>query len=171
MIARADGRLCRSPSIVLIAGFFVRPLKREVPHRPPKPRRADRGVPVEPGDPAPPVARGHRRRARAPHPRLARARLRLGFSDETNFAQDTTTKQAYDLLVDGFGPGFNGPLLLVAEVPAGTDVDALDAVTEAVGADPGVAFVSPAHPNDPNNPTAVLWNVVPTTGPQDECDD
>ena len=37
--------------------------------------------------------------------------LRLGFSDESNYAEDTTTKQAYDLLVDGFGPGFNGPLI------------------------------------------------------------
>ena len=45
--------------------------------------------------------------------------LRLGFSDESNFAEDTTTQQAYDLLVDGFGPGFNGPLILVAEVDGG----------------------------------------------------
>ena len=35
--------------------------------------------------------------------------LRMAFSDESNFADDTTTKQAYDLLVDGFGKGFNGP--------------------------------------------------------------
>ena len=46
--------------------------------------------------------------------------LRLGFSDESNFAEDTTTKQAYDLLVDGFGAGFAGPMLLVAELPEGT---------------------------------------------------
>ncbi len=42
--------------------------------------------------------------------------LRLGFSDEGNYAEDTTTRQAYDLLADGFGPGFNGPLFLAAGV-------------------------------------------------------
>ena len=47
--------------------------------------------------------------------------LRLGFSDEGNYPDDTTTRQAYDLLADGFGPGFNGPLILASEVPEGTD--------------------------------------------------
>ena len=93
--------------------------------------------------------------------------LRLGFSDESNFAQETSTKQAYDLLVAGFGAGFNGPLLLAAELPEGASLDSMAAVQEAVDADPGVAFVSPAQPNDPENPTAVIWNVVPTTGPQE----
>jgi len=95
--------------------------------------------------------------------------LRLGFSDESNFSQETTTKQAYDLLVEGFGEGFNGPLVLVASVPEGTDLAGLAAVQEAIAADPGVAFASPAFPNDPENPTAVVWNVVPTTGPQAEA--
>ena len=96
--------------------------------------------------------------------------LRLGFSDESNFEADTTTKKAYDLLVEGFGPGFNGPLLLVTEVPEGTDVAQLSAsVSEAIAADPGVVFVSPGQPNDPANPTAVVWTVVPTTSPQDEA--
>ena len=45
--------------------------------------------------------------------------LRLGFSDEGNYPEDTETRQAYDLLAEGFGPGFNGPLVLVAEVPDG----------------------------------------------------
>jgi RND superfamily putative drug exporter len=95
--------------------------------------------------------------------------LRLGNQDESNYDDSTTTKQAYDLLVEGFGPGFNGPLLLVAELPAGTSIDELGAVPEALETDPGVAFVSPPVPNDPANPTAVLWNVAPTTTPQDEA--
>ena len=57
--------------------------------------------------------------------------LRLGFSDESNFADDTTTKQAYDLLVDGLRPGLQRPLLLVAELPEGTDPAGLAAITEA----------------------------------------
>jgi putative drug exporter of the RND superfamily len=95
--------------------------------------------------------------------------LRLGFSDEGNYPEDTTTRQAYDLLADGFGPGFNGPLSLASEVPAGTDPAALQAVTDAIAADPGVAFVSDPRTNDESAPTAALWRVVPTTAPQDEA--
>ncbi|MEO7427812.1 MAG: MMPL family transporter, partial [Acidimicrobiales bacterium] len=83
--------------------------------------------------------------------------LRLGFSDEGNFAKDTTTRKAYDLLADGFGPGFNGPLVMVTEVPRGTDLAALAAIGDAVA--PNVAFVSPPMPNDPAAPTAVRWFV------------
>ncbi|MFV2171562.1 hypothetical protein ACFHW2_01700 [Actinomadura sp. LOL_016] len=43
--------------------------------------------------------------------------MRLGSSDQGNDPQGTTTRAAYDMLADGFGPGFNGPLHLVAEVP------------------------------------------------------
>jgi putative drug exporter of the RND superfamily len=93
--------------------------------------------------------------------------LRLGFSDEGNYPENTTTRQAYDLLADGFGPGFNGPLSLASEVPPGTDPAALQAVTDAIAADPGVAFVSDPITNDDAAPTAVLWRVTPTTAPQD----
>ena len=154
--------------IVLIAGFFVGPLKQEVRRRPPKPLEQT------------PAYRWSHLIQRRPWPAaLAGAlillllavpvfRLRLGFADESNYAEDTTTRQAYELLVTGFGPGFNGPLLLAATLPDGTNLARLSAVTEEVSADPGVAFVSPAVPNDPDRPTAALWNVVPTTGPQDQ---
>jgi putative drug exporter of the RND superfamily len=93
--------------------------------------------------------------------------LRLGFSDESNFEEDTTTKQAYDLLASGFGPGFNGPFILAAEVPEGTDLASLSAITDAVDADKGVAFISEPQPDDPDNPTAVTWQMVATSAPQD----
>ena len=93
--------------------------------------------------------------------------MRLGFSDEGNFAKDTTTRKAYDLLAEGFGPGFNGTFMLAAELPPGTDVGRLSAITDAVAADPGVAFVSPPVPDDPSAPTAALWRMVPRTAPQD----
>jgi len=95
--------------------------------------------------------------------------LRLGFSDEGNFPEDTTTRQAYDLLADGFGPGFNGPLSLVSEVPPGTDPATLQAVTDAIEADPGVSFVGAPITNDEAAPTAALWRVTPTTAPQDSA--
>ena len=93
--------------------------------------------------------------------------LRLGFSDEGNYPEDTTTRQAYDMLAEGFGPGFNGPLILATEVPPGTDAAGLQAITEAIDADPGVAFVSDPMTNDDAAPTAASWRVVPTTAPQD----
>jgi RND superfamily putative drug exporter len=93
--------------------------------------------------------------------------LRLGFSDEGNFPKDTTTKQAYDLLAEGFGAGFNGPLVLAANLPAGVPRARLDAVSDAIGKDADVAFASPAVVDNEASPTAVLWRVVPKTAPQD----
>jgi putative drug exporter of the RND superfamily len=155
--------------IVLVVGIFFGPLKREVPRRPEKPRNetaAYRWSRIIQRRPWPAAIAGTLVLLILAVPVLS---LRLGFSDESNFAQDTTTKQAYDLLVDGFGPGFNGQLMLVAELPEGTAVGELDAIGDAVAADPGVAFVSEPQTNDPDNPTAVLWNVAPTTTPQDEA--
>src|SRR5213078_2843843 len=51
--------------------------------------------------------------------------LRLGSSDQGNDPSSTTTRQAYDLLARGFGPGFNGPLLLVAQTSSPADAAAL----------------------------------------------
>jgi RND superfamily putative drug exporter len=156
-------------AIVLVAGIFVAPLKREVPRRTPKPRRetaAYRWSRVIQHRPWPAALAGVVVLVVLAIPVLG---LRLGFSDESNFADDTTTKQAYDLLVEGFGPGFNGPLMLAAEVPEGTDLADLDAVRQAVDADPGVESVSEPRPNDPDDPAAVVWQVVPTSSPQDEA--
>jgi RND superfamily putative drug exporter len=57
--------------------------------------------------------------------------------------------------------------MLVSRLPDGATPDSLGAVTEAIDADPEVASVSGPVPNDPDDPTAVLWNVVPVHGPQD----
>jgi RND superfamily putative drug exporter len=155
--------------IVLIAGFFVGPLKKEVAHRPPKPRRqtvAYRWSRIIQDRPWTSALVGVVVLAVLAIPVFS---LRLGFSDESNFADDTTTKQAYDLLVEGFGPGFNGPLILAAELPAGTDPADLSAIRDAAASDPGVEFVSEPRPNDPDNPTAAMWELVPTSGPQDEA--
>ncbi len=91
--------------------------------------------------------------------------LRLGFSDEGNYDEGTTTRQAYDLLADGFGPGSNGPLMLVTEVSASTDPAALERVTAALQGTEGVAFASPAELSDDG--TAARWIVQPETAPQD----
>jgi RND superfamily putative drug exporter len=92
--------------------------------------------------------------------------LRLGFSDEGNYPDGTDTKVAYDLLAEGFGPGFNGPMVVAALLPGGSEA-AVEDVTAALAETPGVAFASPAQTSDDGE--AVLWQVVPDTAPQDEA--
>ena len=97
--------------------------------------------------------------------------LRLGFSDEGNFSPETTTRQAYDLVAEGFGPGYNGPFLLAATTDDPSDAAAIQQLAVAIGADPGVASVSPPFPNDLENPEAseaFILRIIPTTSPQDE---
>jgi RND superfamily putative drug exporter len=69
--------------------------------------------------------------------------LRLGSSDQGNDPVGTTTRQAYDLLANGFGPGFNGPLLLVTQGTGTIDPHDLDTLAAAVRSQPGVASVAP----------------------------
>ena len=92
--------------------------------------------------------------------------LRFGFADESNYSADTTTRKAYDLLVDGFGAGANGPLLVAAEVAGPAQMAELSGLAQAIRATDGVAFVSPAIPNSGAAPTAAVIEVRPTTGPQ-----
>ncbi len=92
--------------------------------------------------------------------------LRLGFADEGNYPTDTTTRRAYDLLAEGFGPGFNGPLTLVAAIDSAEQFAVAERVSETLASTPGVVSVSPAVPNDASTPTAVLWNLYPSGAPQ-----
>jgi RND superfamily putative drug exporter len=153
--------------VVLLAGFAFAPLRKPVLERERKPLRetlAYRWSRVIQHRPWTAVLVGVAALVVLALPVLG---LRLGFSDEGNYPDDTTTRQAYDLLADGFGPGFNGPLSLATELPPGTDGAALQAVTDAIAADPGVAFVSDPITNEEADPTAALWRVIPTTAPQD----
>ena len=90
--------------------------------------------------------------------------LRLGTSDQGNDPAPTTTRQAYDLLADGFGPGVNGPLTLVAHLDGADDRLALDNLAATLRTTPGVASVSPVTYN-PAGDTAYL-TVVPEPAPQ-----
>ncbi len=86
--------------------------------------------------------------------------LRLGMPDDGNDAKGTTTRVAYDRLADGFGEGFNGPLVL-----ASSKVDDLDHVKQIAQTTPGVAFVS--DPVIAPGKDAATLTVIPTTSPQD----
>ncbi len=93
------------------------------------------------------------------------AGLRLGFPDRGNDATDTTTRQAYDLVSQGFGPGANGPLLLAAPTADQGDRDAMAALAERLRGEPGVAAV--AEPATSPRGDAVVLSVIPSTSPQD----
>jgi putative drug exporter of the RND superfamily len=93
--------------------------------------------------------------------------IRLGNSDAGNLPRSDTTRVAYDLLGKGFGPGFNGPLLLAIEAPTAQAAAALPGVHDAVARTPGVKAVTPASLG-PDGKTAVM-QVYPTTGPQDQA--
>ncbi|MFI1398951.1 MMPL family transporter [Streptomyces sp. NPDC020681] len=92
--------------------------------------------------------------------------LRLGATDQGNHKEDTTTRQAYDLLAEGFGPGFNGPLQLVAE---NAEPAAVEELVRQVRATDGVAQAA-ALPLPPDSGITVI-QVVPTTSPQSEATD
>ncbi|MFD9608995.1 MMPL family transporter [Streptomyces sp. NPDC059083] len=93
--------------------------------------------------------------------------LHLGTSDQGNGPATSTTRQAYDLLADGFGPGVNGPLTLVAGLDGADDRVALDQLPSALAATKGVASVSPITYNGAGD-TAVL-TVVPDSAPQSKA--
>ncbi len=93
--------------------------------------------------------------------------LRLGSGDQGNDPPSTTTRQAYDLLAKGFGPGFNGPLQVVAVDKGTADAAALGRLDTALRATPGVAAVSPPISLPPHNGKQVsLIIAYPTTSPQ-----
>jgi RND superfamily putative drug exporter len=91
--------------------------------------------------------------------------LRLGSSDRGNDPSSTTTRQAYDLLVEGFGPGFNGPLLLVAQTSSPADAAALRTLEARL---PGVADVASVRPLAAVSGTEVI-QVTPATSPEDKA--
>ncbi|WP_042397279.1 MMPL family transporter [Streptacidiphilus carbonis] len=92
--------------------------------------------------------------------------MRLGSADDGNLPTSSTNRQAYDLLAHGFGPGFNGPLVLAAEVSGTQDQQALTALVGELRTTPGVASVT-AVPMTAGETVGVL-TVVPTTSPQSQ---
>ncbi|MEU3722359.1 MMPL family transporter [Streptomyces sp. NPDC031705] len=90
--------------------------------------------------------------------------LHLGTSDQGNDPAASTTRKAYDLLADGFGPGTNGPLTVVARLDGAGDRVAVGRLTEALRTTEGVASAGPAVFNRSGD-TAVL-TVVPESAPQ-----
>jgi RND superfamily putative drug exporter len=91
--------------------------------------------------------------------------MRLGFPDAGNDPTDTMTRQAYDLISEGFGPGANGPLVIAAQLSDPAARGSIEALATRLREEEGVAFVSKPQFNDAG--TAALLTVSPTTSPQD----
>jgi RND superfamily putative drug exporter len=90
--------------------------------------------------------------------------LRAGASDAGNDARNLTSRQAYDLIAQGFGAGHNGPLSVVVRLPHAHDTAAVAAVSSALGTSGDIASVSPAQIS-PAGSTAVL-DAYPRSSPQ-----
>jgi RND superfamily putative drug exporter len=159
-------------AVILLASFAVAPLRTELPARKQKPLREtwsyrwSRFVQKYPW----PVSIGMTVLLLAmAFPVLS---MRLGFADESNFEVGTTTRDAYELVSEGFGPGTNGPLLLVAEISSPADLQTAQLLAGTLETTDGVAGVRGPIPNDPFNPQAsdaFIIQVLPDTGPQDEA--
>jgi uncharacterized membrane protein YdfJ with MMPL/SSD domain len=95
--------------------------------------------------------------------------LRLGLPDAGSQPTSQTTRQAYDLISKGFGPGANGPLLVVSYAPrgitAGKTEEAAGFYAQAFASFPDIADISPPEVNPANN--LALIEVIPKTGPND----
>jgi RND superfamily putative drug exporter len=90
--------------------------------------------------------------------------LRLGVNDAGTDPSGTTTRHAYDLLAEGFGPGFNGPLTMVAKLPENGKGEAIEQLCKTLKGEEGIASVTAVSFNKQKN--VGLCQVYPTTSPQ-----
>ncbi len=94
--------------------------------------------------------------------------LRLGFGDAGNLPNSDTSRRAYDLLSEGFGPGFNGSILVIAQGEGGGTPDAADLNALAGRLESTAGVESVTKPQVLGDSGLALINVFPTTSPQDE---
>jgi RND superfamily putative drug exporter len=92
------------------------------------------------------------------------ALVRLGAADQGTQPKEQTARRAYDLLAEGFGPGFNGPIPIVVDVNG--DQQAPERIYDRVRGLPGVASVNKPQLNDEG--TVGIVFVTPSSAPQDE---
>jgi putative drug exporter of the RND superfamily len=95
--------------------------------------------------------------------------LRLGFSDAGNEPTAHTSRRAYDLMAQGFGAGFNGPLVLVADRADPTAVSQFQTALSALAQTPGVARVTAPTSIGSGSGAIQVAQLIPTTAPQDQA--
>ncbi|HEY1826820.1 MAG TPA: MMPL family transporter, partial [Acidimicrobiales bacterium] len=90
--------------------------------------------------------------------------MRLAFTDAGNDPTTLTTRQSYDLLAQGFGPGFNGPLVVAVSMPGPAATGTVDTLHRALEHTVGIAFAVPPQFNSAR--TGAVLVAYPTTSPQ-----
>jgi len=93
--------------------------------------------------------------------------LRLDSSDAGNDPANTSTRQAFDMLAAGFGPGFNGPLTIVTQLPDQAGQADLPALRALVASTPGIIAVTP--PRIAPSGTVAVMQAFPKSAPQDQA--
>jgi RND superfamily putative drug exporter len=100
-------------------------------------------------------------------------RMDLGFTDAGNGSTELHSRRGYDILAEGFGPGFNGPILAVVDISEG-GAETLETAREQISRDQNVASVAPPFYNegDAANSNTAIFQIFPKTKPQaDETTD
>ena len=95
--------------------------------------------------------------------------LRLGFVDAGNDPAGTQSRQAYDLLAEGFGPGFNGPFLLAIEMPRRHRPHRRTWPSCSRPSRPTPTSPRPRRPSCNEAGTTAVMRIYPKTSPQDEA--
>jgi len=153
--------------VVTAASFVIKPLRKPIPQRTPKPKsqtfwyRWSRLVQRRPWTSAI-AATAVLLVLSAPL-----ASIRLGFGDNGNAPESTTVRRAYDMLAEGFGPGFNGPLFITVQGDTASKPDALGSFVETIKGVDGIAFAQSAPASADGSLSLVI--AYPTTAPQDEA--
>jgi RND superfamily putative drug exporter len=93
--------------------------------------------------------------------------LRLGTSDAGNNPESFTSRRAFDLITEGFGPGANGPVIVGITIEDAGAVPQVESLPEDIAQFDGVAQVSPVQFND--DETAAVITVIPEAAPQDQA--
>ncbi|TRW86274.1 MMPL family transporter [Mycolicibacterium sp. 018/SC-01/001] len=89
--------------------------------------------------------------------------LHLGLPSGASQPESNTSRQAYDLTAEHLGAGFNGPLLVVADLTRATDPNAAATLAANIGREDGVALAAPAG----GDARTAIIGVIPTSGPND----
>ena len=91
--------------------------------------------------------------------------LQMLFSDAGNDPTSVTTRHAYDLLAEGFGPGSNGPLVVAVDLPNGTSPEVAQRLSTAIGSTDDVTAVVAPQTNQQGDAAVII--AIPTSSPQD----
>ncbi|WP_410652513.1 MMPL family transporter [Amycolatopsis sp. cmx-4-54] len=155
------------PALLAFAGERLRPKKSKKSKRKKKSRFSLRWVRLATKSPWVTIALIVGVLAVASAPALD---LRLALPDNGTDEDGTPARVAYDTVAEHFGPGFNGPLVVTADILSTTDpIGITNGIADDIRGVPGVAVVPLATPN-PKGDTAII-QVVPTTGAYDEATD